>query len=69
MYANDPSYEVHVEEETSDEVEEECMEQGEYVCANVGDEEQGADEYDDLDNEYEDDEHDECPSDEEVFLI
>ena len=69
MYANDPSYEVHVEEETSDEVEEECMEQGEDVGANVGNEEQGADEYDDLDNECEEDEHDECPSDEELSLI
>ena len=60
MYANDPSYEVHLQEEYSDEEE---------VGANVGDEEQGADEYDDLDNEHEEDEQDECPSDEELSLI
>jgi hypothetical protein len=68
MYANDPSYEVHVQEEYSDEEEEQEDEEQE-IGANVGDEEQGADEYDDLDNEHSEDECDICPSDEELFLI
>jgi hypothetical protein len=72
MYANDPSYEVHVEEEASDEDKEHAVEQEdeeEDVGVNVGDEEQGADEYDDLDKEYEEDEHDEWPSDEELSVV
>jgi hypothetical protein len=73
MYANDPSYEVHVEEDTSNEEEKDGMEledeEEDEVGANVGDEEQGADEYDDLDNEHSEDECDICPSDEQLFLI